>query len=164
MPTDTELDKDLATFPNDSPLDKTGTRFTKTTYKDVIWETTESIHLHAGDTLVFSPSWFHRIPPQSKGSTHSAVTFTAKHKPRPIYEGAFTLNPKAIDSFDSEKAACFKMIDLYRELTNPNLNLQKGIPRFPCHASRLHHFEEHSFSDNKDHFIANAVLHHDDEF
>jgi hypothetical protein len=163
MPTDAELDIDLASYPNDSSVDQPGTRFTKTKFRAVVWETTESIHLKAGDTLVFSPNWFHRIPPQSKDATHSGVTFTAKHQPTHKYEGAITLNPKGLDSFDTAKAACYKLIDLYRELTNPNLNLQQGLPRFPCHASRLHNFTEHEFGDHKDDFVKNATLHHEDE-
>jgi hypothetical protein len=163
MPTDSELDKDLASSPNGtSMLDQLGTRFTTTKDKKAVWETAEIIHLQAGDTLVFSPSWYHRIPPQSKDAAYSAMSIVIKHKAEPTYEGAFQVIPRGGQSFDTHKAACYKLIDLYRELSNPNLDTKNGLPRFHCDASRLHAFKEHEFANHKDHFIENAVLHQDE--
>jgi hypothetical protein len=166
MPTDVELDEDLASAQNGTLLDQPRTRFTKNLNTKVVWETTESIHLRAGDTLVFSPSWFHRIPPQSKDATHSGVTLVAKHVPRSSRhnsnQGAFMLDPRGLNDKTTTKAACYKLVDLYRELSNPNLNIQRGLPRFECHASRLHDLFKDDFSDHMNGFVESAVLHHEE--
>jgi hypothetical protein len=169
LPTDVELDKDLASSANGTLLDQPGTRFTKSLNRKVVWETAESIHLHAGDTLVFSPSWFHRIPPQSKDATHSGVTLVATHVPKNPNPprnfnqgGVFMLDPRGLDDKTTTKAACYKQIDLYRELSDPNLNIQEGLPRFECHASKLHGLFRDDFSDHTDAFVYNAVLHHEE--
>jgi hypothetical protein len=161
MPTDAELDKDLASSPNGTLLDQLGTRFTKTTDKQAVWETAEVVQLQAGDTLVFSPSWYHRIPPQSKDAPYSAMSIVVKHTPMPTYEGATILKPGGIDGFDTDKAACYKLIDLYSALTNPSLDIQKGLPRFPCDPNKLHDMEEHDFSNHTHDFVKDGKLHHD---
>ena len=164
MPTDQELDKHLASSSNGTRLDQLGTRFTQPRNKHAIWETTEKIRLQAGDTLVFPPNWFHRIPPQSKDAAHSGMSIVVKYYPMPTYEAAFQLSPPGIDNFDSEKVACYKLLDLYRALSNVTLDVQSGLPRFPCVATKLHDMIKHDFSNHKDEFVQGAVLHPDDEF
>ena len=163
LPTDQELDENLASVHNGTLLDQLGTRFTKTVDKQAVWETAEVVNLQEGDTLVFSPSWYHRIPPQATDAAYSAMSIVVKYEPLPLPDGALVVDADGIDDFDSKKAACYKMIDLYRALSNENLDVKKGLPRFPCDAMKLHDMAKHDFSIHKDQFVQGAVLHHDDE-
>jgi len=148
LPTVQELDRHLAT--SGSLIDKVGTRFTMNRTHDIVWETTEVLTLSQGQSLLFSPLWYHRVIPPPPNAAHATMTLVIKYHPEPgiarrhtkdrdrPLRNIFLLVPKEIDAPNTDKWICISMMDLYLTLSDPTLDVEQGLPIFPCTEDTVH--------------------------
>jgi len=153
LPSVEELDRTLSTSAG-SPLDQVGTRYTMTSSSSsaqhntgVVWETTEVLTIQQGQSLLFSPTWYHRVIPASAQATHSAMTLVVKYKQEPSIMQAkdhgqdrnvYLLKPLEVTAPNTHKWVCYSLVDLFLVLTDPNLDVEQGLPRFPCTEDTVH--------------------------
>lgn len=171
LPSDDELDTTLAqSDESGSLLDAVGTRFTIGDAKNIVWETTGRMPLKAGQSILFSPFWYHRIIPPTLYASKSAVTLVAKYKKDPMHvpykdvqnrqHTCYLLRPDEIlPETTTKKLACYKVFELYQSLANPFLNVEAGLDVFPCDPDKLHDTKDHEFNKYQ---YTSADLHHNE--
>jgi len=144
-----ELEKE-SQITGTSLIDTLGTRFHMHS-TDVVWDTTEVVQLMQGQSLVFSPLWYHRVVPPVDNATHAAVTFLAKfNRERSIGDQSnqgqrgrdhrlnYLLIPEDITPENSPRPICYRLLDLYDALLHPELDVQRGLELFPCTNDTMH--------------------------
>lgn len=120
-------------------LDVVGSRY-HMKRSDVVWETAEVVTLRPGQTVLFSPAWFHRIVPPAYDATHAAVTIVAKyvkdpvnvsHNPKrriPRGASAWVLKPAEIKAETTTKSVdCYNLMEIIHELRSPDLDMERGL-------------------------------------
>jgi hypothetical protein len=94
------------------------------------------VRVSAGQSLVFSPTWFHRIIPPPKDATHWPVTFRAAYVDEIKLSDTQALWPPALSVRHSNNSVCFTRHDLVRALRHPSMEalegVQRGIPAIGC--------------------------------
>ena len=155
LPTFAELDRGLADAePDGTTVDEVGARYTLTR-SEVAWETTEVLDLTAGQSLTFSPSWFHRVVPPAKDATHVPLTLMVKHeadlrftrkdrrRERPTYapprsptdrpdHEPYVLEPHAANVPYSDAAACWGAEQLAAAMRGAGLDRARGVRSWSC--------------------------------
>jgi len=155
-PTPTDMASSLSTveeLEKESPItgtsliDTPGTRFHMES-TDVVWETTEVVPITQGQSVVFSPLWYHRVIPPLDDATHAAVTLVSKFLPERAIgrkkraNPNYLLIPHDILPAYSENLVCFRLLDLYHALVNPELDVHRGLELFPCTDRTIHSTED----------------------
>jgi len=172
-PTPTDMASPLSTVEElengdgSSLIDTPGTRFHMRS-TDVVWETTEVVPITQGQSLVFSPLWYHRVIPPVDNATHAAVTLVAKFTPErsigseKTEEPNYLLIPDDIEPGNSENLVCFRLLDLYAALVNPELDVHRGLELFPCTDKTMHLADDvNDFNMQVENTMIDAI--HDDE-
>ena len=130
-----ELDASLAA--NGSAADVMGSVYT---VGGVEWETTDVVNVAAGQSLLFSPSWVHRVVPAAAGATHAAVSLrvTAEADELLTELDEAVATPRGMGVSNSNYSVCFTRADLIRALMAPELrhgprsqqliSRQRGLP------------------------------------
>jgi len=143
LPTMEELEMEMP-ITGKSLIDTPGTRF-HMNGEGVVWETQEVVLLTQGQSVVFSPLWYHRVPPPAVDATHAAVTFIAKFRGERSIGNInrrkkinYLMIPDDIAPENTEKLICFRLLDLYGALVHPELNVQLGLGLFPCTDDTMH--------------------------
>ena len=161
LPTFKTLDADVADAGAEgTAIDAVGARYVLNR-AEVGWETREIVELRAGQSLVFSPAWFHRVVPPHSHATHSPLTLMVRHaeadlkftranrrrersttapaRPddRPDAE-AYVLEPHAANVPYSDAHACWSSAELVRALREPRLDLERerqhGLRKLTCES------------------------------
>ena len=137
VPTFAHLDANLshASFPEKaSPIDVTGTRWRLAADRGAVWETTEVVSVPAGHTVLFSPSWYHRVVPPPADATHAAMTMRVEYMGDITFQrGKAVLDDAEIGVTPSAMAVCFTRWDLIHSLLQLPDNLEarrQGLPKF----------------------------------
>jgi hypothetical protein len=141
-----ELDADLpAAGPEGTQVDRVGAQYTLRDAKqphDMIWRTCEVVRLLAGETLLFPPSWFHRVVPPAEGASHAAVTLVAKYSgdirysdtgsARGKQSGHFVLRPSEFHTPNTRMRICWSVRTLVLALRDPHLDVRLGSHLLRC--------------------------------
>jgi len=142
LPTFEDLDNNLAYVgPSGTLVDVSGLRY-HLGHSDVVWQTEEVIKIQRGQSLLFSPSWYHRVIPQTYDATHTSVTLVVKYrkdavnvssnKRRVPSAESFILKPEEIKANTTKKLACYNVLDVIEALLDPTLDESNGIKILPC--------------------------------
>ena len=128
-----ELDSSLADAgPAGTRVDVNGSRYL---LSSAVWKTTDVMRVDAGQSLVFSPSWFHRIIPTPRDATHWSMTMRVAYH-REVKQVDSQLSPVALSTHYSNRSVCFTRRDLVRALLHPHLRtfkgVQRGLPAIGC--------------------------------
>ena len=136
-----------------SLVDKKGSRY-HIGHQNIVWETTEVISLQATQSLLFPPSWYHRIIPPKKDNdsrgttTTTAITLVAKYRMDPIVANGsqrrkvnkqstyMVMKPNELVANTTTKHSCYHIIHVIQSMLQHQPSFtKKGIALPSCHHS-----------------------------
>merc|ERR1712183_484032 len=98
------------------------------------WETAEVTRISAGESVLFSPVWFHRVVPQASQATHAAVTLVATWQEAGMTSRARRPGDASVPFPQTGMHVCWSVRNLIKALRDPGINLSAGLPWPPCTA------------------------------
>ena len=128
-----------------SLVDKKGTRY-HIRHQNVVWETTEVISLQPTQSLLFPPSWYHRLVPPTDKDDRTSITLVAKYRMDPIVANGsqrqqvkqstyMVMKPKELLANTTTKQSCYHILHVVQAmLQHQPSSTKKGIKLPSCHS------------------------------
>ncbi len=116
-------------------IDRVGSRW-RIREGETVWTTTDVVAVEAGESVLFSPNWFHRVIPQQRGAPYAAVTLRAQYHGDIIFGDDAVLDGSRFGVKSSDYHVCYTRWDLVHALRHPDLRTwagrRLGIPTPRC--------------------------------
>eukprot|EP00933_Yihiella_yeosuensis_P011741 TRINITY_DN11935_c0_g1_i1.p1 TRINITY_DN11935_c0_g1~~TRINITY_DN11935_c0_g1_i1.p1 ORF type:complete len:475 (+),score=74.11 TRINITY_DN11935_c0_g1_i1:65-1426(+) len=140
FPTFDSLDSFLAESDNGTKVDVVGTRYSLPE-QPTAWETKEVTTVRAGQTVLISPAWHHRVIPPPRNTSKTSITFLARWRldpePKALKDDDITgqrfqyTMPDDLAVASSDLHRCWELPDLIAELRSGG-DFSEGISKLPC--------------------------------
>eukprot|EP00933_Yihiella_yeosuensis_P011743 TRINITY_DN11935_c0_g1_i4.p1 TRINITY_DN11935_c0_g1~~TRINITY_DN11935_c0_g1_i4.p1 ORF type:complete len:468 (+),score=61.63 TRINITY_DN11935_c0_g1_i4:65-1405(+) len=139
FPTFESLDSNLAESDNGTAVDIVGTKYSLAEQL-IAWETKEVTTVRAGQTVLFAPSWAHRVIPPPRDTSKTTVTFVAGFQDDPEIKALNDTkagqrykyaSPEDLAVMESEMHQCWEKSDLIAGLRSGG-DFSEGISKLPC--------------------------------